>query len=352
LPSAGALVALLAAASAQAATTKTVTVGGAAPAGAPARTEAIAFIRRNIRVHVGDSVAFRIIGFHTVTYLPRGKPRPAVILPDPTHPITGANDAALKPFWFNGQPRLVLNPEVALRAGGKAVTGARFLNSGISGKPTTYRLRFTRTGTFKFVCLVHRGMEGSVKVVGRRGYVPSRTRDAVVARRERATLVHRAKAEAKGATAAGLVGVGRTGPGFSIERMFPERRVIQAGETLTFTMVEQNRSEAHVVMFGPEQTRKALRGNLITPVQDPATGGPPALVFAALVGYPSDPPPTVPPYDGSNHGDGFFNSGPLDNDPGSPTVPAQITITFPKVGTYTYECVLHPGMVGTVVVRQ
>ena len=101
--------------------------------------------------------------------------------------------------------------------------------------------------------------------------------------------------------------------------MFPERRVIQAGETLTFTMAEQNRSETHTVTFGPEATRRALRDNLITPVQDPGSSGPPALVFAALAGYPSDPPPVVPPYDGSNHGDGFFNTGPLDNDPASTT---------------------------------
>jgi len=303
---AAASVALLAAAPAQAARTKTVTVGGAAPSGAPARTEVLSFIRSNLRVHVGDSVAFRITGFHTVTFLPRGTLRPAVIIPDPAHPVTGATDASMTPFWFNGHPRLVLNPEVALPAGSKTITGRRYLNSGIAGKPTTYRLRFPRTGTFKFVCLVHPGMEGSVKVVGRHKYVPNAARDALVARRERATLVHRAKAEAKGAEAAGLVGVGRTAHGFSIQRMFPERRVIQAGETLTFTMAEQNRSETHTVTFGPEATRSALRDNLITPVQDPGTGGPPALVFAALAGYPSDPPPVVPPYDGSNHGDGFF----------------------------------------------
>ena len=53
--------------------TKTVTVGGAAPSGAPARTEVLAFIRRNLRVHVGDRVAFRVTGFHTVTFLPSGK---------------------------------------------------------------------------------------------------------------------------------------------------------------------------------------------------------------------------------------------------------------------------------------
>lgn len=348
----GACVALLAAAPAQAATTKTVTVGGAAPSGAPARTEVLSFIRRDVRIHAGDSVAFRITGFHTVSFLPRGKQRPAVILPDPTHPITGANDASLKPFWFNGQPRLVLNPEVALPVGGKTVTGARYLNSGISNKPATYRLRFPRTGTFAFLCLIHRGMAGSVKVVGRHGYVPNAARDALVARRERATLVHRAKAEAKGAEAAGLVGVGRTGTGFSIQRMFPARRVIQAGETLTFSMAEQNRSEAHTTTFGPQQTRSALRGNLITPVQDPSAGGPPALVFAALAAYPSDPPPAVPPYDGSNHGDGFFNTGVLDNDPASTTLPSQVTVTFPKVGTYTYECVIHPGMAGSIVVRE
>ncbi len=30
---------------------------------------------------------------------------------------------------------------------------------------------------------------------------------------------------------------------------------------------------------------------------------------------------------------------------------AQFSIGFPTAGTYTYHCAIHPGMVGTVVVR-
>ena len=40
-----------------------------------------------------------------------------------------------------------------------------------------------------------------------------------------------------------------------------------------------------------------------------------------LAAYPSDPPPALLPYDGTNHGNGFLNSGLLDNDSGSPSPP-------------------------------
>ena len=63
--------------------------------------------------------------------------------------------------------------------------------------------------------------------------------------------------------------------------------------------------------------------------------------------YPSDPPPALPDYKGSNHGDGFLNSGLLDGDPRS-SLPDAMTIRFTAPGTYTVVCLLHPGMTATV----
>jgi hypothetical protein len=86
---------------------------------------------------------------------------------------------------------------------------------------------------------------------------------------------------------------------------------------------------------------------LITPV--PAAAGPPTLVFSGQVAFPSDPPPALAPYDGTNHGNGYFNTGVLDGDPNSPQPPAA-TVKFTKAGTYGFICLIHPFMHGTVVV--
>jgi len=77
------------------------------------------------------------------------------------------------------------------------------------------------------------------------------------------------------------------------------------------------------------------------------TGAPPQLNPLGV--YSSDPLP-LPAYDGSNHGDGFLNSGLIDNDPASP-FPDAVQVTFPKPGTYAYECVIHEKMDGKIVVR-
>jgi len=55
------------------------------------------------------------------------------------------------------------------------------------------------------------------------------------------------------------------------------------------------------------------------------------------------PVPPAGPYDGT----AFVNSG---LQPLGPQTPPPFTLTFAKAGTYQYHCVIHPQMVGTVVV--
>ena len=59
--------------------------------------------------------------------------------------------------------------------------------------------------------------------------------------------------------------------------------------------------------------------------------------------------PSLPAYDGTNHGNGFLNTGNLDRDPATPS-PGSTQVTFSKAGTYEYICLLHPFMKGSVVV--
>ena len=80
----------------------------------------------------------------------------------------------------------------------------------------------------------------------------------------------------------------------------------------------------------------------------PQPSGPPRLQFNPLMFLPSDP--ALPPYTGSNHGDGFLNTGIMDSNPQSPP-PSSVEVTFPTAGSYLYECTIHPGMQGTIKVE-
>ena len=73
-------------------------------------------------------------------------------------------------------------------------------------------------------------------------------------------------------------------------------------------------TEAHTISFGPADYLKAAADGFIGP--DPVN--PAALpVVSSLAAFPSDPPPALPA-DGTNHGNGFVNTGVIDGDAASP----------------------------------
>lgn len=343
-----------AAASPASAATKTVDVGGHGFRGAPKNLQALAFLRRVVSVHVGDRVNFHLLGglIHTATFVPRGQSIPSLATGDPAHPVSGLKDANGRPFWFNGQPRPILNPIAAFPTIRRTVTGRAFVNSGIpsdQAKGMTFGVTFPKAGIFRFVCLVHPGMFGTVKVLPRSRHIPSRAQDAAAAKREIAAIVKVANAKAKLPVPGGRVDVGRTGPRLTINAMFPATTTVKAGHAVTFTMAGQSRLEIHTVTFGPDSVTAPIENSFITPV--PNTTGPPTLVINPLAAFPSDRPPTIPPYTGSNHGNGLLNAaGILDNDPASPQ-PHSATVTFARPGTYHFECVIHPNMDGTIIVK-
>jgi plastocyanin len=328
-----------------------VDVGGHGFRGAPKNLQALAFLRSVVSVHVGDSVRFRIRGglIHTVTFVPPGQ-HVAFTAVDAAHPVSGVTDANGIPFWFNSQPRPIINPKAAFPTAGHILTGRTFVNSGVpsnQAKGSVFRVTFPKRGTFRFVCLVHPGMQGTVKVLSRSKRIPSHAQDAAAVKREIAAIVKTARATAKSSVPAGQVDVGRTGPGLTINAMFPTTTTVKAGQSVTFSMAGQSASEIHTVTLGPESVTAPVENAFITPVPNPT--GPPTLTVNPLAAFPSDPPPTLPPYTGSNHGDGYLNSGILDNDPATPLINST-TVTFATAGTYHFECVIHPNMDGTVVV--
>ena len=67
--------------------------------------------------------------------------------------------------------------------------------------------------------------------------------------------------------------------------------------------------------------------------------------------YPSDPPGTLAPLTPIFHGNGFWNSGALDEDPTTRTVPAANAVRFSAPGVYQVYCMIHPFMHATVTVQ-
>ena len=119
-------------------------------------------------------------------------------------------------------------------------------------------------------------------------------------------------------------------PVVDVQRFFPPRVTIHAGDSLTWI----NRSFApHTVTFLAGQTPPPVI------VPQPQASGPPRLLGNPDAFLPAGNPTG---YDGS----GFLNSGFKEPGPDG-----TFTVTFTQPGTYPYLCLLHDGMAGTVVVE-
>jgi plastocyanin len=180
--------------------------------------------------------------------------------------------------------------------------------------------------------------------------VPSAKADALRAKRQLDKAISEIKKLAKQAPPAG--DVIQAGPdsksGSALLRFTPAEKTVKVGTPVTLTMTPGS-AETHTFTFARELTSlKPLTDGFISPLPGTGTGGPPLLGLAAQGVYPSDVP-VLPPYDGTQRGNGFLNTGALDGDPKSP-LPLSSTVTFSAPGTYPYLCVIHPEMVGKVVV--
>jgi plastocyanin len=340
LPAAAAVAALLAPTAAQAAT-KTVSAGTppkGALSGVPPTTVDNAFYPAKIKVHVGDSVSYKFLGFHNVFFPPKGKAGPAFAVINPAVPVAGAKDAGGADMWFNGQPSAAFNPLVAAPTGSKVINGKGNHGSGLpSGSKFEYKVRFSKTGSFTYYCSIHPGMKGTVQVVAKSAKSPSKTDDAKRIKKQVAAANKLAKQLLAKATPTGnVVNVGYDKKGVSSLAFFPATKTIKAGDTVTFQMPGSS-TESHNVAVGPEpyvlsQTIEGPGGSL-----------------NPFVVYPSDP--VLPPLTSTTHGNGYLATGLLDTDSKSP-FPNKNTITFTAPGTYVYYCNIHqPDMKGTIVVQ-
>jgi plastocyanin len=302
------------------------------------------FFPRTITVNAGDSVRWVFRFFHTVTFPPTGRAAPPLATPDPANPIAGFTDAAGAPFWFNGQPSLRVPSSVALKTGPPVVDGSSYHNSGVPlPRQPSLTLRFSKVGTFRYLCVVHPGMAGTVKVVPRGVAVPSVAADRRAAAAQQAAYTRSAFRLNRYTPPPGVVASGHDAGPVALLRFFPRVTTIRAGQSLRFSVL--SRSEIHTATFGPPTLLNSLKRGLLL-VSRTTPSQPPVVTLNPQAHLPSDRPP-LPPFTGGNHGNGFFNTGQLDTIRATP-FPPSIVVRFSRRGTYTYVCLVHPGMGGQI----
>jgi plastocyanin len=303
-------------------------------------------------VKVGDTVRFVPVGFHTVELPAKGSQQSALFAPFGGAKVTGANDAAGKEFWFNGEDEIFFNPVLFKSKFGKTVVynGTKTAQSGapLADKPKPFKVKFKKAGSFNYFCNIHPGMKGKVLVTQGRTKIPSAKAHLKVAARQLAAAAKIAKDLPNKVVPANKMNVGSAGPkGVEYFGFVPDKINVNVGDTVTFRMTKGSYDE-HTATTGPgdpEKEPKSYLGVLAASFQ----GDPP---FAAQAVYPSEEPgSTTATLTPTLHGNGFWNSGVMDESNSTPTLPASNSVTFGAAGDYKFYCLIHPFMVGTVTVR-
>ena len=210
-----------------------------------------------------------------------------------------------------------------------------------------------KPGTYRFVCVLHMpDMQGSIEVKAEGTELPSVTERNRDTRREIERLANPLRdafrAMGQGTAKAGdevlrppLAGY-HSGEEYTVavDEFVPRTIRTKVGEPVRWTMVG-----AHTISFDvPEYVPvfNVGKGGLVrrdSRTDEPAGGSPPI----PEVDFTSGTPPAIDA--GTWDGSGFFSSGLLAGEPY-----ATYTLRFSEPGTYEYACLIHPPMVGKVVV--
>jgi len=315
--------------------------------------EITTFYPARITVHPGDDIAFKAVGFHTVTFNP-------VRIPGGPPTFAYGNP---KFGGFSNNPLAIAN-----KPGGLPLNSGGF-GDGPPGTPSTYTLHVdanaagdgtenrpkaanarngddsSRGTTYQFFCMLHRDMTGFITVLPAGSELPSTdAKNQIRANKAKASDLARGAAALRRASsnvedkkvAAGLGVASVQGLGSdSILRFAPGTITINAGEGVTW--INKDINAPHTVTFGVEIPGPPgappgflpYGGSSVSSTSDQVNSG--FLVSQELIDY-LNVSSQIPP--------GFV-------------VTRQVTLTFPNPGTYHYVCALHDflGMVGTVVVR-
>lgn len=300
-----------------------------------------AFFLKKTTIHAGDKITFVNESFHNVDFPKKGgKPLPFAA---PNGTAKDQKDAGGSPFWFNGRPTFGPNPALFADSNPATYDGSRRVIMAFPPlrQDNKYTITFTKKGSYTYFCDIHAGMKGKVVVVPKGAKAPSKKADKTALRKQlKATLAATKKAIAK-KLPKNTVSLGKASPvGSEVLAMFPKTLRVKKGTTVKFTMPTASR-EIHTASFGADPT---VAGNYLQPLAksfELPTIDPRAT-------YPSDAKRVG--LTSATHGNGFWNSGVLDAAKSTP-FPLARKVRFDQKGTYTYWCLIHTDMKGTVVVK-
>lgn len=323
------------------------TVGGNVDAGglgSSDHSELQAFYPGTITINAGESVKFSINGFHPIAFVPDGRALPQLIVPTGRN-APAANDPAGNPYWWGavGVPEFGFNGAIVAPSKSLVVTGRRVVVSGFpQGRRPTATFTFPRPGVYRYRCITHPEMRGTVRVLPRSARIATAAQVAR-AKAERArdlAAERRARRAAERRTGGTTVLVGLGTKRWHAFAFYPSRLTVQVGTTVTFRWA--GRSEVHSVTFGPAAQQQRLIQAFETAQQ----------VLPGEVQYPSDPPGAPPVVTSTAHGVGLVHSGLLfDPGAGPPGQPNAFQATFTEAGTFSYVCVVHGSLMkGTITV--
>jgi plastocyanin len=296
-------------------------------------------------------VTFQFDGFHTATFSGGRSPAP-LFVPAGNLKQPQATDAAGNSMWWVGKaPVLGINPAAVPQIGGATISSpsqvrssgvGRILASG-NHQPKPYTLTFLKPGVYHFYCVIHPGMTGVIHVLSKTATAPSAAANAKAVQQQAAHVISSLRSIQSAKPTEKLtmwVGNG-TFDGANITAFFPKRLVVNTGDTVKFLM--HDISDPHTVTFGPDPYTGQIEKTFIGPKG----------TLNPFGGFPSEPPgpPSPVPYDGSNHGNGYINSGVLNPYASKQQGPHLFRVTFTKPGVYHLECVIHQNMDATIIVR-
>jgi plastocyanin len=303
--------------------TRTINVGGGGSG-----VSANDFFPDEVTIVKGDTLRFTnpYEEIHTTTYVP-GTPQPMAI-PDFVIPNPSGPGVIFNPLAFNpsnaASTTTVFDPHA-------------YYNSGVMfADGSSSDVVFDTPGNFKFLCLVHPGMELNVDVKG----TP-------------VTIATQADLDKKGdAQRDAFIASGK-----AIAADAPLTKVTDASGASTWSLlVGATQGQTDVMQFLPPgatniSTGDSVKWSTITETPHTVTFGTqvnPIMTFGQNTGFN---PAAALPSGGSSYSGGDANSGLMD---ASGQLPGgtSYSLMFTKAGTYTYVCLLHSdqGMAGTIVV--
>ena len=296
-------------------------------------------------------------GLHTATLIPTGE--------SPQHAwgrlplVTFDGDA--------GEAHPILNPEAASPSPGCGTAdnpctydGTNTVNSGalpaFGGIDFFAKINLATSAptTVNYLCLIHPGMHGSIRVVPGTGSSPSAFASNAASQYAADTAdALNAEAAATATAQSGNFVVAGTATQFvEVAEMLPQAFTVQAGQQVTWNTLTIH--DPHTVTFPrspgsdgvdpltPPYAPAECEGNPDTPLAGP----PPTFGCATFPELGVNPAPNgvTTIVDATT----VATSGIISSPPSG--FPSSFTFSFPNPGTYLYQCRIHDHMVGTIVV--